>query len=458
MDRPNRRKLASLPPTLFLLHLTLHVVLGTRGTIQPFELFNLLLLLTNGGIAAFLRRGRGHPVIGVGIMIIIATHGMIGHRISPDALTSGALLMVNILTLYTGFKVFEALPLYYTLVFAGSYGLLFAIFIMALENAQSLFLLALFGLCATARNGRLLLYFWAIVISFTFCQPYAWQTVLILFFLLKIIFSIDQETTSLTSALFLACGLLFVFFVLFPVITLLMGEDPRNIINTVKDPAIRDAIYLTAVTATVSTAILAFFCIPLAYGVSRTTFFGKPLLLSLIDLPIVIPQSAAGIALLQVFGKRQYIGETLFSALGIQFDGTVLGICLAQVFVAMPFMTKSALAAFQAVPRGLENSARALGASAFSTFRRVAFPLSARGLFIGSILSWARAAGEFGAVLFVASFPVTAPIAVYNRFVSVGLVEATPLVTTLLFFSLAMFFLLQLSSRIIPSLYGMETE
>jgi molybdate/tungstate transport system permease protein len=446
-----------LPLLLVCLHLLINVILGISGKIQPFELFNLLLLSANVVIGILLYRGKGHLIIGTGVMILIATHGMIGHKISPDSLTSGALLMINILAFYSGYKIFDTLPRSYILAFVGSYGLLFVIFMMVLENAQSLFLLALFGLCGVARNFRLLLYFWAIVLSFTLCQPYAWQTALILFFFLKILFSLNFKTASLTAILFLACGFLFIFFVLFPVIMLLMQEDPRNIVNTLKDPSIRDALYLTGVTATISTIVISLFCIPCAYAISRLKFFAKPLLLSLIDLPIVIPQSAAGIALLQIFGRRQYVGEALFSAFGIQFDGTVLGICLAQIFVAMPYMTKSALAAFQSVPAGLESSAQILGASAFSAFRRVAFPLSAKGLFIGSILSWARAAGEFGAVLFIASSPVTAPIAVYNRFISVGIVQVAPLVTTLLFFSLAMFFLLQFCSRMIPSLFEKET-
>jgi molybdate/tungstate transport system permease protein len=108
---------------------------------------------------------------------------------------------------------------------------------------------------------------------------------------------------------------------------------------------------------------------------------------------------------------------------------------------------KSALAAFEAVSPALERSARTLGASAFSAFRRIALPLSAKGLFIGAVLAWARAAGEFGAVLFIAAYPVTAPIAIYNRFTSVGLVEVAPLVATLLLFSISMFFLLQLCSN-----------
>jgi molybdate/tungstate transport system permease protein len=92
-------------------------------------------------------------------------------------------------------------------------------------------------------------------------------------------------------------------------------------------------------------------------------------------------------------------------------------------------------------------AARTLGAPSFDAFRRIAVPLAGRGLFLGAVLAWARAAGEFGALLFLAVHPVTAPVAAYNRFMSVGLVETGPLVTTLLLFSLAMFFLLQIVAR-----------
>ena len=122
----------------------------------------------------------------------------------------------------------------------------------------------------------------------------------------------------------------------------------------------------------------------------------------------------------------------------------------------MPFIMKSALSAFESVPVTLEQSARTLGASPFGTFRRVTIPLASRGIFAGIVLAWARAAGEFGAVLFVAPFPKTAPIAVYDRFVSVGIVQTAPLVTTLLLFSVAMFFLLQLVVRTFPKVHGAE--
>jgi molybdate/tungstate transport system permease protein len=294
------------------------------------------------------------------------------------------------------------------------------------------------------------------VLSFTVCQPYNWEALVISFFVLKIMFSAKGRIPSVTSMVFLGAGLALLFFVLLPVAVLLLGEYPQSIGNIIGQARIRNAIYITLITATISTVFLAAFCIPLAYAISRLKFFGKPLLLSLIDVPIVIPQSVAGIALLMVFSKQQFLGEKLFNVFGMQFDGTMLGICLAQVFVAMPFIMKSSIAAFDSVPHGLEIAARTLGASSFDSFKRVALPLAAKGLFLGAVLAWARAAGEFGALLFLAPYPETAPVAAYNRFASVGLVETAPLVTTLLLFSLVMFFLLQLVARTMRTIYQDE--
>jgi molybdate/tungstate transport system permease protein len=439
-----------LPLSLFAIYLILHVILSFRGWVEPFELFNLLLLSAALISACMLTFGNRDLMIGLGIIIIIASHGLIGQKLAPDSLTSGAILMINILILYVGFKIYEHLSLTHFVVFAGSYFLLFFIFIMQMDNAEALFLLSLMGLAATARSFKLTAYFWALVLSFTFCQPYSWQAVLILFFFLKIMFSLKNPNMSMASVLFLACGMLLVFLVLLPVLVLVLGEDPRNIISMLKQENVRKALLMTGLTATISTGVLAIFCVPFAYAVSRMEFFGKAFLLSLIDLPIVIPQSAAGIALLGVFSRQQFLGETLYNFMGIRFDGTMLGICLAQIFVAMPFITKASLSAFESVPTGLEQSARTLGASSFGVFSRIALPLAAKGVFAGVVLAWARAAGEFGAVLFVAPYPETAPVAVYNRFTSVGIVETAPLVTTLLLFSVLLFFLLQFASRLMP--------
>jgi molybdate/tungstate transport system permease protein len=405
-----------LPFSILAAHLALHTVFGLIGWMEPFELFSLLLLGANAVLFVWTVRGSVGALEGIGAMLVIAGHALIGQHIAPDALTSGAILMVNILVLYVGFKVFKELSAVHCAAFVGSYFLLFLIFIVLTANAEALFLLSLFGLAATARDLRLLAYFWAIVLSFTVCQPYNWEALVISFFVLKIMFSAKGRIPSVTSMVFLGAGLALLFFVLLPVAVLLLGEYPQSIGNIIGQARIRNAIYITLITATISTVFLAAFCIPLAYAISRLKFFGKPLLLSLIDVPIVIPQSVA----------------------------------------AMPFIMKSSIAAFDSVPHGLEIAARTLGASSFDSFKRVALPLAAKGLFLGAVLAWARAAGEFGALLFLAPYPETAPVAAYNRFASVGLVETAPLVTTLLLFSLAMFFLLQLVARTMRTMYQDE--
>jgi molybdate/tungstate transport system permease protein len=238
---------------------------------------------------------------------------------------------------------------------------------------------------------------------------------------------------------------------LFPVLAIMLHEDAHSLEVLLRDPRIRAAIGTTLATAAVSTLVLLVGVTPLAYSLARLRFPGRELLLCLIDLPIVIPQSAAGIALLCLLGRKQLLGGLLADQFGVSFDGTVLGICLAQTFVAMPFFAKSALAAFQAVDEELESVAATLGAPPWSVFWRIAFPLASRGVAIGAVLALARGAGEFGALLFLAPTPETAPIAVYNRFNSMGMAEAAPLVSLLLLLSLGTFLLLQLATRLLPS-------
>jgi len=424
--------------------------MAIANRLDPAGLFNLLML---GGVIAtsvYSWRKDSGVLIPVGIIVMVGAHTFIGQRIAPDTLTSGAILLTSLLTLYVGIKVNLYLPRRHWIVFVASFFALYAIFILKLDNAEPLFILFLLAMTACARSLRLMSYFWAAVVSLTFCQPYAWAAILVLFFVITALHGARGGVPSVLALVFLGVGLSLVFLVLLPVILSMLGEDLHSLELMFRDPRIRAAIGVTAVSSTVSTAVLFVFCVPLAYALARLQFPGRSFLLSLADLPIVIPQSVAGIAILHVLGRRQVIGGWFAETLGIPIDGTMLGICLAQVFVAMPFLLRSAVVAFEAVPEDLELIARSLGASPWNVFRRISFPLAARGVFVGVVLAWARAAGEFGAVVFVAPTPETAPIAAFNRFNSVGMAETAPLVSLLLLFSLAMFFLLQLSTRLLP--------
>lgn len=441
----------AMPLGLLLLHFIAHILLGVLGIIDPFELFNLLLLFANIVACILVLRAKGDMLLGTASMAIIALHMIIGQRLAPDSLTSGAVLLVNLLILYVGIRINEHLPVRYWYSFVVSYFVLFFIFIVLLDNAEALFLLFLMGLAACARSLRLLSFFWAITLSFTFCQPYAWESLIISFIILTALFRAKGALKSPIALVFLGTGLSLMFLVLLPVIVGAMNEDLHNIEAMLRDPRIISALLTTIKTATVSTVILMLFGVPLAYAISRLKFTGKILILSLIDLPIIIPQSAAGIALLTVFGRNQFLGNMFFDVFGVPIDGTAIGIIIAQVFVSMPFLIKASISAFDAVPFELEQVAQTLGAPPRGAFWRIALPLASKGVMVGAVLAWARAAGEFGAVVIIAPTPETAPVAAFNRFNSVGLVETGPLVALLILFSLAMFFLLQSAIRFLPT-------
>ncbi len=456
MRPPSAKRAWPVPLALFAGHALLHAILGRAGWIAPFEFFNLLLLAACATVGLLTALGRADRFLGPAVMFLLASHALIGHHLAPDSLTSGAILLVNILTVYAGIHIFDALPLRYGIAFTASYALLFELFIRRMNNAEPLFLLALLGLAAVGRRFRLLASFWCLVLAFTVCQPYAWEAAILAMLLLNAAFSARAAMANPVARVGLIAGLAFLSALLLPVVVLLLSQTPQSVAAVLRAPEARAALLLTAGTATLSTALLALFGIPFAYALSRLAFRGKTVVLSLMDVPVVIPQSVAGIALLLVFGGTQPLGSLLADRFGVRVDGALPGIVLAQMFVALPFLVKPALAAFDAVPPALEGAARHLGATAWGAFRHLTLPLAARGLFLGAALAWARAAGEFGAVYFVTASPAVAPIEAFNRFERVGLAETTPFVAALLLFSLLLFLLLQLAARRIPTLHAAE--
>jgi molybdate/tungstate transport system permease protein len=418
---------------------------------QTCDLLNALLCTGIAVISVRMMLGGVDVFLSAGAMVLMATHVVAGRHLAPDNLTSAAILLTGILILYVGLKVQHHLSRWHFAAFVAGYIILYLLFVVMLPNAEPLFILYLFGLAATARSLRLTAYFWAAVIAFSFCQPYAWESLLASFFLLAALFGVRGRARSATTLLFLGGGLVLVLSLLFPILTIILREDAHSLEVLLRDQRIQAALVTTLATAAVSTLILLVGMTPLAYALARLRFPGRELLLCLIDLPIVIPQSAAGMALLCLLGRKQFLGGLLADEFGVCFDGTVLGICLAQMFVAMPFFGKSALLAFQAVDEELEAVAGTLGAPPWSVFWRVSLPLASRGVAIGAVLALARAAGEFGALLFLAPTPETAPIAVFNRFNSMGIAEAAPLVSLLLLLSLGTFLLLQLATRFLPA-------
>jgi molybdate transport system permease protein len=192
-----------------------------------------------------------------------------------------------------------------------------------------------------------------------------------------------------------------------------------SLTGSLGDPVVLAALSLSLGTTAVSLVLTVVLGAPLAYVLARRRFRGSSLLETIVDLPIVLPPSVAGLALLLVFGRRGLIGSSL-EVIGLTIPFTTLAVVLAQVFVAAPFFIRSARAGFAAVDRDLEDAARVDGAAERQVFRWITVPLARSALAAGLVMSWARALGEFGATIMfagnVAGRTQTLPLVVYGQF------------------------------------------
>ena len=204
-----------------------------------------------------------------------------------------------------------------------------------------------------------------------------------------------------------------------PVLMLLWRGLTSDPLRFLRDPTVQSALRLSAWTSTVATVVALVLGMPLAYLLARNRFRGRTLLEVLVDLPIVLPPSVAGIALLAAFGRRSLLGAAL-APLGVSLPFTTAAVVLAQVFVAAPLFIRAARIGFNTVESQLEEAAYTEGASQWQLFRHVMFPLTGRALFAGLVLCWARALGEFGAtILFAGNLPgvtQTMPLAIFIGF------------------------------------------
>jgi molybdate transport system permease protein len=180
-----------------------------------------------------------------------------------------------------------------------------------------------------------------------------------------------------------------------------------------------DALSLSLTTTVVSLALTLALGTPLAYLLARRSFRGSSIVETIVDLPIVLPPSVAGLALLLVLGRRGILGGAL-DVVGVSIPFTTIAVVLAQTFVAAPFFVRSARAGIAAVDRDIEDAARVDGASERDVFRWVTAPLAGAALAAGAVMSWSRALGEFGATIMFAGNvegrTQTLPLVVYGEF------------------------------------------
>jgi molybdate/tungstate transport system permease protein len=246
------------------------------------------------------------------------------------------------------------------------------------------------------------------------------------------------------SIVFVVLGSLILLFILAPLAKTIFSSSPGTLWNNLLEEDVYRSVLLTIFAALTATLIGLFLGVPLAYVLARHEFRGKKFVEAIIDVPIVIPHSAAGVALLFVFGSNFFFGKIL-NAIGVGFFRAFTGVVIAMMFVSVPFLIDSAKEGFKAVDVRLEKVARTLGASAWSSFFRVSLPLAWRSIFSGSVLMWARGLSEFGAIIIIAysaSFlgwnPKVLPVLVANRF-DFGLEYALPVAAIAILISLIAF-------------------
>ena len=205
-------------------------------------------------------------------------------------------------------------------------------------------------------------------------------------------------------------------FLSIPIIALFLRISPGNLVTNIRQPEVLQAIGLSLATTLISTMVIIVAGTPLAFVHSRGPYRFSRLVDTLIDLPLVLPPAVAGVALLMAFGRQGLLGGVL-ADLGLQIAFTPLAVIIVQVFVAAPFYIKSASLAFSNIDMELEHAAALDGASSPQLFRFLTVPLSWSALLGGSVMSWARALGEFGAtIIFAGNFPgrtQTMPLAIY---------------------------------------------
>jgi len=212
----------------------------------------------------------------------------------------------------------------------------------------------------------------------------------------------------------------FAVFLGLPIVTLVgRAVLDGSLAAALASPIVLDALSLSLVTTAISLVITVSLGLPLAVVLARRQFRGKGWLEAVVDLPIVLPPSVAGLALLLVFGRRGLLSAP-FEVIGISIPFTTIAVVLAQTFVSAPFFIRSARTGIAGVDRDLEDAARADGASERQLFRSVTVPMASAAIAAGLVMTWARSLGEFGATIMFAGNvegrTQTLPLVVYGEF------------------------------------------
>ncbi len=243
-----------------------------------------------------------------------------------------------------------------------------------------------------------------------------------------------------TKWIFSFFGAILILFIGLPLVKMMISTDPGTLLATAGQQEVQVSIFLTLRAALWATLAALVCGVPLAYLLARKTFKGKKILEGLIDLPVIIPHTAAGIALLTVWGRHSFLAK-LF---GFNIVGTEIAITMAMFFVSVPFLVNSAKEGFNLIDERLEKTALTLGASQWQAFRTISLPLAKRPIISGAIMMWGRGISEFGAVVILAYHPMTAPVLIFERFQNFGLKYALPVTVLLIIITLTIFIIMRI--------------
>jgi len=207
-------------------------------------------------------------------------------------------------------------------------------------------------------------------------------------------------------------------FLVVPVVSIFVEAGPGELLASLDDPSAVDALWLSLRTTLAALVIIVVIGTPAAYALATRRFRGRSLAITLVELPLVLPPAAAGIALLASLGPNGVLGGVV-EATGARLVLETAGVVVALTFVSAPFYLRQAQAAFESLDPAWLDASRTLGAGEGRTFARIAVPAAGPGLLAGLALAWGRALGEFGATLmFAGSFrgvTQTVPLAIYER-------------------------------------------
>jgi molybdate transport system permease protein len=220
------------------------------------------------------------------------------------------------------------------------------------------------------------------------------------------------------AALALALALALSFLTL-PVLAIFLDTSPGALVSSLGDRGAREALWLSLKTTSLALLVILAVGTPAAWLLATRRFPGRTLVVTLVELPLVLPPAVAGIALLAAAGPQGILGGAVEEA-GLGLALSTAGVVVALTFVASPFYVRQAQASFSAIDRSVLDASRTLGASEARTFARVAVPAALPGLAAGAALAPGRALGEFGATLIFAGslegVTQTVPLAIYERF------------------------------------------